>query len=112
MLQVILICCENDSFFGMDLTVPEAAPDNVSGLFNGTEVIVSWTKPPGRLNGQILGYRVEYRTPNKSKVTHVTVVKVNICCRHSLSLSPSHTIFAVVLFSCFRLLWSQFSPLN
>nr|XP_046173120.1 tyrosine-protein kinase receptor UFO-like isoform X1 [Oncorhynchus gorbuscha] len=47
--------------------VPEAAPDNVSGLFNGTEVIVSWTKPPGRLNGQILGYRVEYRTPNKSK---------------------------------------------
>uniref|UniRef100_A0A673WAP4 receptor protein-tyrosine kinase n=1 Tax=Salmo trutta TaxID=8032 RepID=A0A673WAP4_SALTR len=67
--------------------VPEAAPDNVSGLFNGTEVIVSWTKPPGRLNGQILGYRVEYRTPNKSKVTHVTVVKVNICCSVSLSVS-------------------------
>uniref|UniRef100_A0A8C8ENY0 receptor protein-tyrosine kinase n=1 Tax=Oncorhynchus tshawytscha TaxID=74940 RepID=A0A8C8ENY0_ONCTS len=91
--------------------VPEAAPDNVSGLFNGTEVIVSWTKPPGRLNGQILGYRVEYRTPNKSKVTHVTVVKVNICCRLSLSLSLSLSvmgIFAVVLFSCFRLLWSQF----
>uniref|UniRef100_A0A4W5JB86 receptor protein-tyrosine kinase n=1 Tax=Hucho hucho TaxID=62062 RepID=A0A4W5JB86_9TELE len=34
--------------------VPEAAPDNVSGLFNGTDVIASWSKPPGRLNGQIL----------------------------------------------------------
>uniref|UniRef100_A0A8C8D295 receptor protein-tyrosine kinase n=1 Tax=Oncorhynchus tshawytscha TaxID=74940 RepID=A0A8C8D295_ONCTS len=82
--------------------VPEAAPDNVSGLFNGTEVIVSWTKPPGRLNGQILGYRVEYRTPNKSKVTHVTVVKVNICCRLSLSLSLSLSVMGIfaVVFAC------------
>jgi predicted transcriptional regulator len=110
-LQVIqVICCKHYSFLFI-LTVPEAAPDNVSGLFNGTEVIVSWTKPPGRLNGQILGYRVEYRTPNKSKVTHVTVVKVNICCRLSLSLSVMG-IFAVVLFTCFRLFWSQFSPLR
>uniref|UniRef100_A0A673W8Z8 receptor protein-tyrosine kinase n=1 Tax=Salmo trutta TaxID=8032 RepID=A0A673W8Z8_SALTR len=84
--------------------VPEAAPDNVSGLFNGTEVIVSWTKPPGRLNGQILGYRVEYRTPNKSKVTHVTVVKVNICCRHSLSLSPPHTPSLLFYFPIFNVL--------
>uniref|UniRef100_A0A8C7LHN1 receptor protein-tyrosine kinase n=1 Tax=Oncorhynchus kisutch TaxID=8019 RepID=A0A8C7LHN1_ONCKI len=81
--------------------VPEAAPDNVSGLFNGTEVIVSWTKPPGRLNGQILGYRVEYRTPNKSKVTHVTVVKVNICCRLSLSLSLSLSECNGYLCCCF-----------
>uniref|UniRef100_A0A3P9AF55 receptor protein-tyrosine kinase n=1 Tax=Esox lucius TaxID=8010 RepID=A0A3P9AF55_ESOLU len=48
--------------------VPEAAPDDVTGLFNGTQVLVSWTKPPGRLNGPILGYRVEFLTPNMSKV--------------------------------------------
>ncbi|CAB1315997.1 unnamed protein product [Coregonus sp. 'balchen'] len=53
--------------------VPEAAPDNVSGLFNGTDVIVNWTKPPGRSNGQILGYRVEYRTPNMSKAVMESV---------------------------------------
>ncbi|CAB1333036.1 unnamed protein product [Coregonus sp. 'balchen'] len=45
-----------------DVIVPEAAPDNVSGLFNGTDVIASWSKPPSRLNGLILGYRVEYLT--------------------------------------------------
>eukprot|EP00063_Salmo_salar_P009896 XP_013984731.1 PREDICTED: tyrosine-protein kinase receptor UFO-like isoform X3 [Salmo salar] len=53
--------------------VPEAAPDNVSGLFNGTDVIASWSKPPGRLNGQILGYRVEYLTANMSQAVMESV---------------------------------------
>uniref|UniRef100_A0A674DAQ6 receptor protein-tyrosine kinase n=1 Tax=Salmo trutta TaxID=8032 RepID=A0A674DAQ6_SALTR len=50
-----------------------AAPDNVSGLFNGTDVIASWSKPPGRLNGQILGYRVEYLTANMSQAVMESV---------------------------------------
>ncbi|XP_029622579.1 tyrosine-protein kinase receptor UFO, partial [Salmo trutta] len=59
--------------FCVYLTVPEAAPDNVSGLFNGTDVIASWSKPPGRLNGQILGYRVEYLTANMSQAVMESV---------------------------------------
>lgn len=47
--------------------VPEAAPANVRALFNGTEVHVNWTEPPGRLNGPVKGYRVEYSTSNMSQ---------------------------------------------
>ncbi|KAK6305556.1 hypothetical protein J4Q44_G00243360 [Coregonus suidteri] len=56
-----------------DVIVPEAAPDNVSGLFNGTDVIASWSKPPSRLNGLILGYRVEYLTVNMSQAVMESV---------------------------------------
>ncbi|XP_035290630.1 tyrosine-protein kinase receptor UFO [Anguilla anguilla] len=44
--------------------VPESAPENISAVANGTEVTVSWTPPLGRLNGRLLGYKLEYSTPN------------------------------------------------
>ncbi|XP_026081794.1 tyrosine-protein kinase receptor UFO-like isoform X1 [Carassius auratus] len=44
--------------------VPDAAPDNVTAVVNGTEVILRWTEPPGKMNGHLQGYRMEYSTPN------------------------------------------------
>ncbi|XP_008424745.1 tyrosine-protein kinase receptor UFO [Poecilia reticulata] len=43
--------------------VPDSPPANVTAKPNGTEVLVSWEGPPGKLNGELLGYRVEYSTP-------------------------------------------------
>uniref|UniRef100_A0A8C1WMC9 receptor protein-tyrosine kinase n=1 Tax=Cyprinus carpio TaxID=7962 RepID=A0A8C1WMC9_CYPCA len=47
--------------------VPESAPDNVTAVVNGTEVLLRWSEPPGKMNGQLLGYMMEYsltRFPN------------------------------------------------
>ncbi|CAG12757.1 unnamed protein product, partial [Tetraodon nigroviridis] len=43
--------------------VPENPPVNVTALLNGTEVVMTWEGPPGRLNGDLQGYMVEYQTP-------------------------------------------------
>ncbi|XP_076002086.1 tyrosine-protein kinase receptor UFO [Genypterus blacodes] len=48
--------------------VPDYAPVNVSGLLNGTEVLLTWEGPPGKLNGDLQGYTVEYSTPNTEQV--------------------------------------------
>ncbi|XP_032446838.1 tyrosine-protein kinase receptor UFO [Xiphophorus hellerii] len=44
--------------------VPDSPPANVTAKPNGTEVLVSWEEPPGKLNGELQGYRVEYSTPS------------------------------------------------
>ncbi|XP_037533655.1 tyrosine-protein kinase receptor UFO [Nematolebias whitei] len=43
--------------------VPENPPVNVTAKPNGTEVLVMWAEPPGKLNGELQGYMVEYSTP-------------------------------------------------
>ncbi|XP_047450141.1 tyrosine-protein kinase receptor UFO isoform X2 [Mugil cephalus] len=43
--------------------VPENSPANVTAVLNGTEVLMRWEGPPGKLNGELQGYRVEYSTP-------------------------------------------------
>ncbi|KAM9733857.1 LOW QUALITY PROTEIN: tyrosine-protein kinase receptor UFO-like [Menidia menidia] len=43
--------------------VPENPPVNVTARPNGTEVLLMWAEPPGKLNGELQGYMVEYGTP-------------------------------------------------
>uniref|UniRef100_A0A672IYP0 receptor protein-tyrosine kinase n=1 Tax=Salarias fasciatus TaxID=181472 RepID=A0A672IYP0_SALFA len=43
--------------------VPENPPGNVTAVLNGTEVLMAWEEPLGRLNGELQGYMVEYSTP-------------------------------------------------
>ncbi|XP_070685561.1 tyrosine-protein kinase receptor UFO [Pempheris klunzingeri] len=43
--------------------VPENPPVNVTAVLNGTEVLMAWEAPPGKLNGELQGYTVEYSTP-------------------------------------------------
>uniref|UniRef100_A0A3Q1GM54 receptor protein-tyrosine kinase n=1 Tax=Acanthochromis polyacanthus TaxID=80966 RepID=A0A3Q1GM54_9TELE len=43
--------------------VPENPPANVTAVLNGTEVLMVWEGPPGKLNGELQGYMVEYSTP-------------------------------------------------
>uniref|UniRef100_A0A3P8T8H3 receptor protein-tyrosine kinase n=1 Tax=Amphiprion percula TaxID=161767 RepID=A0A3P8T8H3_AMPPE len=44
--------------------VPENPPVNVTAVLNGTEVLMAWEGPPGKLNGELQGYMVEYSTTN------------------------------------------------
>lgn len=43
--------------------VPENPPVNVTAVLNGTEVLMTWEEPSGKLNGELQGYMVEYSTP-------------------------------------------------
>ncbi|KAM3616369.1 uncharacterized protein V6R79_016901 [Siganus canaliculatus] len=43
--------------------VPDNPPVNVTAVLNGTEVLMAWEEPPGKLNGELQGYMVEYSTP-------------------------------------------------
>lgn len=49
--------------------MPENPPVNVTAVLNGTEVLMTWEGPPGRLNGELQGYVVEYSTPTAQQVT-------------------------------------------
>uniref|UniRef100_A0A8C7FK44 receptor protein-tyrosine kinase n=1 Tax=Oncorhynchus kisutch TaxID=8019 RepID=A0A8C7FK44_ONCKI len=49
--------------------VPDGPPGNVSGVLNGTEVMVSWEEPDGRMNGDLQGYLLEYSSPNMEQVS-------------------------------------------
>uniref|UniRef100_A0A674P4H6 receptor protein-tyrosine kinase n=1 Tax=Takifugu rubripes TaxID=31033 RepID=A0A674P4H6_TAKRU len=49
--------------------VPENPPVNVTAVLNGTEVLMAWEGPPGRLNGELQGYMVEYSTPAAQQVS-------------------------------------------
>lgn len=44
--------------------VPENPPVNVTAVLNETEVLLAWEGPPGKLNGELQGYMVEYSTPS------------------------------------------------
>ncbi|KAM9318533.1 tyrosine-protein kinase receptor UFO [Pholidichthys leucotaenia] len=43
--------------------VPDTPPVNVTAVLNGTDVLLTWEQPSGRLNGDLQGYVVEYSTP-------------------------------------------------
>uniref|UniRef100_A0A672IZX1 receptor protein-tyrosine kinase n=1 Tax=Salarias fasciatus TaxID=181472 RepID=A0A672IZX1_SALFA len=49
--------------------VPENPPGNVTAVLNGTEVLMAWEEPLGRLNGELQGYMVEYSTPAARSVS-------------------------------------------
>lgn len=51
------------------LSVPEHPPVNVTAVLNGTEVLMTWEGPPGKLNGELQGYMVEYSTPATQQVS-------------------------------------------
>lgn len=42
---------------------------NVTAVLNGTEVLMTWEGPPGKLNGELQGYMVEYKTPAAQQVS-------------------------------------------
>uniref|UniRef100_G3PHI2 receptor protein-tyrosine kinase n=1 Tax=Gasterosteus aculeatus aculeatus TaxID=481459 RepID=G3PHI2_GASAC len=58
--------------------VPENPPVNVSGALNGTDVLVTWEEPPGKLNGELQGYRVEYSTPLIADAGLDTELSINL----------------------------------
>ncbi|TRY59455.1 hypothetical protein DNTS_002180 [Danionella cerebrum] len=49
-------------------TIPDSSPENLTVLLNGTEVMMSWAEPSGRINGRLQGYVMEYSTPNTHRV--------------------------------------------
>lgn len=51
------------------VSVPENPPVNVTAVLNGTEVLMTWEGPPGKLNGELQGYMVEYSTPASQQVS-------------------------------------------
>lgn len=48
--------------------VPDSAPANITAGLNGTELLISWAKPDGKINGELQGYIIEYSTPNTEPV--------------------------------------------
>lgn len=63
--------------------VPENPPANVTAKLNGTEVLVMWEQPSGKLNGQLQGYMVEYSTP----ATQQVVVNTGLGTEFAINLS-------------------------
>lgn len=87
------------------VSVPDNPPVNVTAVLNGTEVLMTWEEPPGKLNGELQGYMVEYSTPGTQQVsqsnisTHKLVQQgryVNIC--------PICLTLILRLFLCWQLL--------
>ncbi|XP_048839362.1 tyrosine-protein kinase receptor UFO-like isoform X1 [Brienomyrus brachyistius] len=64
--------------------VPEAAPVNVSAVFNDTVMTVNWAEPSGQLNGRLLGYWLEYST-----LMAEVVLDVGLSTRLSVNLSTA-----------------------
>ncbi|XP_070762195.1 tyrosine-protein kinase receptor UFO [Enoplosus armatus] len=63
--------------------VPEHPPVNVTAVLNETEVLMTWEGPPGKLNGELQGYMVEYSTP----ATQPFVVDTGLDTELSINLS-------------------------
>lgn len=55
--------------FFLCVSVPENPPVNVTAVLNGTEVLMTWEGPLGKLNGELQGYIVEYSTPASQQVS-------------------------------------------
>uniref|UniRef100_A0A7N6C3C2 receptor protein-tyrosine kinase n=1 Tax=Anabas testudineus TaxID=64144 RepID=A0A7N6C3C2_ANATE len=53
--------------------VPDNPPVNVTAVLNGTEVLMTWEEPPGKLNGELQGYMVEYSTPGTQQVSQSNI---------------------------------------
>ncbi|KAK9521229.1 hypothetical protein VZT92_021052 [Zoarces viviparus] len=67
--------------------VPENPPVNVSAALNGTEVLVTWEGPPGKLNGELQGYLVEYSTPATQQFIMDTALDTELSINVSVPLS-------------------------
>uniref|UniRef100_A0A672M6K4 receptor protein-tyrosine kinase n=1 Tax=Sinocyclocheilus grahami TaxID=75366 RepID=A0A672M6K4_SINGR len=85
--------------------VPDSAPDNVTVVVNGTEVLLRWSEPPGKINGRLQGYMMEYSAPNMEQVTtHTHTDRQQYLCLlsdfHSL-ISEKKFIFFYHLFSLY-----------
>uniref|UniRef100_A0A8D0AT07 receptor protein-tyrosine kinase n=1 Tax=Sander lucioperca TaxID=283035 RepID=A0A8D0AT07_SANLU len=78
--------------------VPENSPVNVSAVLNGTEVLVMWEGPPGKLNGELQGYVVEYSTP----AAHMLWTLDWTPSSQLICLSPSMPCFQLCLRICCR----------
>ncbi|XP_015241129.1 PREDICTED: tyrosine-protein kinase receptor UFO [Cyprinodon variegatus] len=63
--------------------VPENPPANVTAKPNGTEVLLTWDEPPGKLNGVLQGFMVEYSMLN----TQQFVVDAGLDTEFSINLS-------------------------
>lgn len=78
------------------VSVPENPPVNVTAALNGTEVLMTWEGPPGKLNGELQGYMVEYSTPAAQQVSpwhNINTAPTWSGCRSCLSaqkIFPSH----------------------
>ncbi|CAJ1064939.1 tyrosine-protein kinase receptor UFO [Xyrichtys novacula] len=67
--------------------VPENPPVNVTAVLNGTEVLMMWEEPPGKLNGELQGYVVEYSTPAAPQLVVDTGLDTELSINLSLPLS-------------------------
>uniref|UniRef100_A0A8C9WR29 receptor protein-tyrosine kinase n=1 Tax=Scleropages formosus TaxID=113540 RepID=A0A8C9WR29_SCLFO len=56
--------------------VPETPPANISTELDQRSVVVQWAEPADRLNGHLLGYKVEYSAPNVAPVRHAASLSV------------------------------------
>ncbi|KAM4743295.1 tyrosine-protein kinase receptor UFO [Anableps anableps] len=63
--------------------VPENPPANVTAMPNGTEVLLKWKEPLGKLNGELQGYMLEYSTPSMQQF----VVDAGLDTEFSINLS-------------------------
>uniref|UniRef100_A0A8D0AT62 receptor protein-tyrosine kinase n=1 Tax=Sander lucioperca TaxID=283035 RepID=A0A8D0AT62_SANLU len=77
--------------------VPENSPVNVSAVLNGTEVLVMWEGPPGKLNGELQGYVVEYSTPAAQQ--HVVDTGLDTELSINLSVPLSNVSFRVCAYT-------------
>lgn len=67
--------------------VPENPPVNVTAVLNGTEVLMTWQEPPGKINGELQGYVVEYSTPAQQQITVETGLDTELSINLSTPLS-------------------------
>uniref|UniRef100_A0A3Q3JIJ1 receptor protein-tyrosine kinase n=1 Tax=Monopterus albus TaxID=43700 RepID=A0A3Q3JIJ1_MONAL len=67
--------------------VPENPPTNVTAVLNGTEVLMTWEGPLGKLNGDLQGYMVEYSTPSTQQLVVDTGLNTEVLMNLSAPLS-------------------------
>ncbi|XP_035011043.2 tyrosine-protein kinase receptor UFO [Hippoglossus stenolepis] len=67
--------------------VPENPPVNVTVALNGTDVLMTWEEPPGKLNGELQGYMVEYSTPVTQQVFRDTGLDTELSINLSIPLT-------------------------
>ncbi|XP_034459354.1 tyrosine-protein kinase receptor UFO [Hippoglossus hippoglossus] len=67
--------------------VPENPPVNVTVALNGTDVLMTWEEPPGKLNGELQGYMVEYSTPVTQQVFRDTGLDTELSINLSVPLT-------------------------
>ncbi|XP_034024488.1 tyrosine-protein kinase receptor UFO [Thalassophryne amazonica] len=67
--------------------VPDYPPVNVSVVLNGTELWLTWEEPPGKLNGHLQGYLLQYSTPSTDQVQVDTGLDTELSVNLSVPLS-------------------------